>query len=120
MHELSLLIEKDPFTLSFIGGIEKQQTIVHFRSPIDSKSQALTKLKSGTPHITHHTIHSHNTYELEVSQNIKDTNDCFLFKQKISKVEQNSLFFEKQEKEKKAIQRQKHQDKCFFIPVFFL
>ena len=76
------LLRKTPFTISFIGGLEKQQTIVHFRSPIDSKSQDPTKFKSGTPHITHHTIHSHNTYELEVSQNIKDNNDCFRLNKK--------------------------------------
>ena len=63
LHELSLLIEKEPFTISFIGGLEKQQNIVHFRSSIDSKSQDLTKFKSGTPHITRRTIHSYNTYE---------------------------------------------------------
>ena len=54
---------------SVIGGLEKQQTIAHFRSPIASKSQDLTQFKSGTPHLTHHTIHSLNTYELEVSKN---------------------------------------------------
>ena len=78
LHELSLLIEKEPFTISFIVlGLEKQKTRVHFRSPIDSKSHNLTKFKSGTPHNTHHTIHSHYTYAFEVSQNIKDNNDFF-------------------------------------------
>ena len=64
---------------------------MHFRSPIDPKSPNLTKFKSGTPHVTHHTIHSHIRYEFEVLLNIKDNNDCFCFK-KISKVEQNSHF----------------------------
>ena len=36
---------------------EAFQNIVNFRSPINSKSQDLTKFKSGTSHITHHTIH---------------------------------------------------------------
>ena len=60
-----------------LGGLAQQQNIVHFRSPIDSKSQNLTKFKSGTSHITHHTIHSHITYEFEVLQNIRDNNECF-------------------------------------------
>ena len=91
--------EKDPFTISFIGGLEKQQTIVHFRSPIDSKSQDLTKFKSGTPHITHHTIHSNNTFELEVSQNIKDNNDCFCLNKKNQKL--NKILCPSKDKKKK-------------------
>ena len=117
MHELSLLIEKDPFTISFIGGLEKQQTMVHFRSPIDSKSQNLTKFKSGTPHIMHHTIHSHNTYELEVSQNIKDNNDCFCLNKKYQKINKILCPTKDKKKKEKVNKSQKHQDKCFFIPV---
>ena len=86
---------------------------MHFKSPIDSKSQDLTKCKSGKSHITHHTIHSHITYNFEVLQNIKDNNDCFEEKN-ISKVEQNSLSFKRKEEKINAIKRQKHQHKCFF------
>ena len=99
MHELSLLIEKDPFTISFIGGLEKQQTIVHFRSPIDSKSQDLTKFKSWTPRIMHHTIHSHNTYAFEVSKNIKDNNDCFRLNKKYQNL--NNILCPSKDKKKK-------------------
>ena len=42
------------------------------------KSQDLTKFQSGTSHVTHHTIHSHITYEFEVLQNIKDNNYALL------------------------------------------
>ena len=65
------------FTISSIGGLGKQKNIVYFRSPINSKSQDITKVKSGTSHITHHTIHSHITYEFERFQNTKDNYDCF-------------------------------------------
>ena len=54
-----------------IEGLAKQQNIMHFTYPIDSKSQDLTKFKSGTSHITHHTIPSHITFEFEVLQNIR-------------------------------------------------
>ena len=42
-------------------------------------SHQLKESKSGTSHITHHTIHSHITYEFEVLQYIKYYNDCFYF-----------------------------------------
>ena len=113
MHELSLLIEIDPFTISFIGGLNKQQTIVHFRFPIDSKSQDLTKFKSGTRHITHHTIHSLNTYEFEVSQNIKDNNDCFRFNKKYQKLNR-ILCPSKDKKKKKGNKKAKTSRQMFF------
>ena len=124
MHELSLLIEKDPFTISFIGGLEKQQTIVHFRSPIDSKSQDLTKFKSRTQHITHHTIHSHNTYEFEVSQNIKDSNDCFRLNKKYQKL--NKILCPSKDKKKKSGNKKAKTSKqmffhtCLYFSSFFL
>ena len=65
------------FTMGSIGGLAKHQNIVLFRSPIDPKSQDLTKIKYGKSHIMHHTIHSHITYEFEVLQNIRDNNDFF-------------------------------------------
>ena len=105
------------FTISSIGGLAKQHNIVYFRSPINSKSQDHKQFKSGTSHITHHTRHLHITYEFEVLQNIMDKNDCFCNK-KISKVEQNSLFFKRKEKEKAIIWQKKHQVKCFFLHLF--
>ena len=84
-----------------------------------SKSQDLTKFKSKTPHITHHTIHSHNTYEFEVLQNIKDDNDCFCLK-KISKVEQ--ILCPSKDKKKKECNKKNMKTKVFFIAVciFFI
>ena len=80
-------------------------------------SHQLKESKSGTSHTTHHTIHSHITREFEVLQNIKDNNDCLKKKkyQKFNKI----LCPLKEKKIKKFNKRQKHQNKCFFIPVFF-
>ena len=123
MHELSLLTEKDPYTISFIGGLEKQQTIVHFRSPIDPKSQDLTKFQSGTPHITHHTIHSPNTYELEVSQNtkliqnIKDNIDFFCLNKKYQKLNKILCPSKDKKKKEKGNKLAKTSRQMFFIPV---
>ena len=117
MHELSLLIEKDQFTIGFIGGLEKQQIIVHFRSPIVSTSQDLTKFKSGTPHITHHTIHSHNSYELEVSQNIKDNKDFFCLNNKYQNLNKILCPSKDKKKKEKGNKKAKNHEKCFFIPV---
>ena len=66
-----LQLSKEPVlrNLFYNNIICVKQIKVHFRSPIDLKGQDLTKFKSGTSHITHHTIHSHNTYEFEVLQN---------------------------------------------------
>ena len=81
---------------------------MHFRSPIDSNSQDLTKFKSGTAHITYYTIHSHNTYEFEVSQNIKDNNDCFRLNKKYQKLNKILCPSKDKKKKKKAIKRQKN------------
>ena len=114
LHELSLLIEKVPFTISFIGGLENLQTIVHFRSPIDSKSQDLTKFKSGTLHIMRHKIYSHITYEFEVLQNSNDNNDCLR-----KKIISWTKFFvlQKNRKRKKSNKKAKTSRQMFLIPL---
>ena len=79
------------FAISSIGNLTKQQNKVHFRSPIDPKSQDLTKFKSGTLHISHHTIHSHITYmNLEFYKILRIIMIVFV-KKIILKVEQKSF-----------------------------
>ena len=80
---------------------------MHFRSPIDSKSQELIEFKSGTSHITHYTIHPPITYKFEVWQNIRDNNDCFFGKKKYQKLNKNLCPF-KEKKRINAIKSQRH------------
>ena len=107
------------FTISSTEGLAKQQNIVHFRSPIDLKSQNLTEFKSRNLHITHHTIHSHITYKFKVLQNIRENNNCFCKKKNIKSWTKFSVL-QKKRKRKKNNKKKSTSRQMFFSYLFVI
>ena len=90
---------------------------MHFRSPINSKSHELTKIKSGISHIMHHKIHSHIRYKFEVLQNIKDNNDSFRKKRNLT---WNKILCPSKEKKKKKVNENAKKIKTNFFSYLFV